>query len=303
MLLVAISIFLLFLSAVSGFPVVAIGLGIAFSLISDLDENFYTRKIGVWFLQLGVILIGLSINVFDAITVTKTYFPFISIFVLCTFFGGLLIGWLLGIDRRFAILISSGTAICGGTAMAAITPVIKAKPRDLAAGITVIFLLNAAAIIFFPILGKSLDLEQIQFGAWVATAIHDTSAVLATSLDYGSEAIETAATLKVVRTLWLLPLMIFLLFLMGSREKKIPVPFFVLFFALAIIFGSLVSIPLEKTIIRQVSQIFLMFGFFSIGTQISREGMKSFTLERLGFAIFLWALAIPLSYFLLGVSV
>ncbi|HIB01877.1 MAG TPA: putative sulfate exporter family transporter, partial [Phycisphaerales bacterium] len=141
-MLIAFSLILLLLSVFLGSPVVALGLGISLSIIFNVHQDFYTKKIGTRLLQTGIILMGLSINFVDALTVTKIYLPAISIFVLLVFVLGLIIGKIIGIDKRFSLLIAAGTAICGGTAMAAITPIIKAKPEDLAAGISIIFILN-----------------------------------------------------------------------------------------------------------------------------------------------------------------
>jgi len=300
-MLIAFSLFLMILSVYSGSPVAALGLGISLSLIFNIHQDFYTKKIGTKLLQTGIVLMGLSINFTEALTVTKIYLPAISIFVLFVFILGLIIGKIIGIDKRFTLLIAAGTSICGGTAMAAITPIIKAKPEDLAAGISIIFILNAIGIIFFPIIGQALNLSEVQFGAWVATAIHDTSAVIGASLNYGSYSVETAATLKLTRTLWLIPLMIFLTFKMKSEEKKFQLPVFVIFFIIAIILGSFIDLPFNSSEIKKFSQVFLLLGLFSIGSQISRETLKNFTTDRLLFTSSLWLLVIPISYFLVSI--
>ena len=299
-MLIAFSLFLMILSVYLGFPVAALGLGIGLSLIFNINQDFYTKKIGTRLLQVGIVLIGLSINFTEALTVTKIYLPIISIFVLFVFILGLILGKIIGIDKRFTLLIAAGTSICGGTAMAAISPIIKAKPEDLAAGISIIFILNAVGIIFFPLIGQALNLSDIQFGAWAATAIHDTSAVIGASLNYGSYSVETAATLKLARTLWLIPLMIFLVFKMNSEERKIQIPVFVIFFIVAIILGSFTDLPFNSTEIKKFSQVFLLLGLFSIGSQISRETLKHFTTDRLLFTSCLWLLVIPISYLLVG---
>ncbi len=300
-MLIAFSLFLMILSVYLGFPVAALGLGIGLSLIFNINQDFYTKKIGTRLLQVGIVLMGLSINFTEALTVTKIYLPIISIFVLFVFILGLILGKIIGIDKRFTLLIAAGTSICGGTAMAAISPIIKAKPEDLAAGISIIFILNAIGIIFFPIIGQALNLSEVQFGAWVATAIHDTSAVIGASLNYGSYSVETAATLKLTRTLWLIPLMIFLTFKMKSEEKKFQLPVFVIFFIIAIILGSFIDLPFNSSEIKKFSQVFLLLGLFSIGSQISRETLKNFTTDRLLFTSSLWLLVIPISYFLVSI--
>ena len=140
-----------------------------------------------------------------AVDVSSVYLPWISLFVILSFLAGLLIGKILKIENRLAFLISSGAAICGGTAMAAIAPIIKAKPQELLIALTIIFLLNAIAIILFPIAGNYLEMSNFEFGAWSALAIHDTSSVIGAASIYSNESAQVAATLKLGRTIWLIP--------------------------------------------------------------------------------------------------
>ena len=159
-------------------------------------------------LQIGIVLLGATISLPYAIDVSSDYLPWISLFVIVSFFTGLILGKLLGIHRRVAFLLSSGAAICGGTAMAAVAPIIKAKPQELLIAMTIVFLLNAVAIILFPIIGGYLEMTNFEFGAWSALAIHDTSSVIGSATIFSNESAQVAATLKLGRTVWLIPLLL-----------------------------------------------------------------------------------------------
>ena len=297
MFIISVSLILLAIVVALGSPIVALGLGATLSILGKIDDRFYTRVFATRLLQVGIILIGLSINALEVFELTKVFFPILAFYVSVTFILGLLLGRIFRVGRKFSLLIASGTAICGGTAMAAIAPIIRSRPADLAIGLTVVFVLNALAIAFFPMLGKLLGFSELQFGAWAALAIHDTSAVLGASLNYGPDALDSATTIKMLRTLFLVPLMLFLIFFQGNKIQRIPFPFFVLLFSISVGLGSLIDLPVASSLIRDASQVFLLIGFFAVGTQISQEAIQELKLKRLVSSSALWALIIPISYF------
>ena len=225
--------------------------------------------------------------------------PAISIFVILTFTFVFLLGISLKIDKNYSLLVASGSSICGGTAMVSIAPIIKSKNEDLAAAMSIIFILNAIGILIFPYIGELLNLSQIQFGAWAATVIHDTSAVIGASMSYGYESLETASTLKLGRTLWLIPLIILVSITEGNDKKYFPLPVFVILFIIAIIIGSYFNIPTEKEIIRNISQIILLTGLFSVGTQIALRNLKNINTKKIIYPIISWVLIIPFSFFII----
>ena len=302
MFLVFVSLILLAIGLTLGSPILALGLGAAFSIFSGIDDRFYTRIFATRLLQIGIILIGLSINAVDVFELTKVFFPILALFISLAFFLGLLIGRIFRVGSKFSLLIASGTAICGGTAMAAIAPIIRSRPADLATGVTIVFVLNAIAIAFFPMLGKLLGFSELQFGAWAALAIHDTSAVLGASLNYGPGAVDSSTTIKMLRTLFLVPLMVLLIFFQRSEKKKIAFPFFVVFFSISVGIGSFIDLPVGSSVIRDVSQVFLLSGFFAVGTQISKEAIIELKAVRLVSSITLWALIIPIAYFFVSLG-
>ena len=285
----------------SGSAVASIFTGIIYSLILNLPDNFITKSAGPRLLQTGIVILGLSISLTKAFSVTGSYLPSISLLVIITFFLGIYIGKLIGLDKKLTLLIASGAAICGGTAMVAIAPIIKARPKDLLTAITIIFLLNALAIIIFPIIGLYLGISQDQFGAWAAMAIHDTSSVIGAAMVYGEEAVETAATLKLGRTLWLIPLILLLSYRYQDKSStNFQLPFFVLFFIIAIAIGSFINLNSETlNFIKLISQSFLLLGLFCIGSQIDKKVLSNISVKPLQLALILWIIVIPSSYLLI----
>ncbi|KRP09118.1 MAG: hypothetical protein ABS12_01270, partial [SAR86 cluster bacterium BACL1 MAG-121004-bin11] len=213
----------------------SIFLGIIFALGIKPEKTFISRTIGTSPLQIGIVILGATISLPYAWSVSASYLPWISLFVISSFFMGLLLGKLLGIHHRIAFLLSAGAAICGGTAMAAIAPIIKAKPQELMVAMTIVFLLNALAIIFFPIMGYYLEMTNFQFGAWSALAIHDTSSVVGSALTYSDESAQVAATLKLGRTIWIIPLILITNWVFNRETEVTKFPRFILFFILAIL--------------------------------------------------------------------
>jgi len=285
----------------SGSAVASIFTGIIYSLILNLPDNFITKSAGPRLLQTGIVILGLSISLTKAFSVTGSYLPSISLLVIITFFLGIYIGKLIGLDKKLTLLIASGAAICGGTAMVAIAPIIKARPKDLLTAITLIFLLNALAIIIFPIIGLYLGLSQDHFGAWAAMAIHDTSSVIGAAMVYGEEAVETAATLKLGRTLWLIPLILLLSYKYQDKSStKFQLPFFVIFFIIAIAIGSFIDLNSETlNFIKLISQSFLLLGLFCIGSQIDKKVLSNISVKPLQLVLILWIIVIPSSYLLI----
>ncbi len=292
-------IIFLFLSIFLKIPILAIFGGIIFSLLFKTDNEFIAKKFSTYILQTGIVLLGFSINFQSAINSSIQYMPAISIFVILTFTFVFLLGISLKIDKNYSLLVASGSSICGGTAMVSIAPIIKSKNEDLAAAMSIIFILNAIGILIFPYIGELLNLSQIQFGAWAATVIHDTSAVIGASMSYGYESLETASTLKLGRTLWLIPLIILVSITERNDKKYFPLPVFVILFIIAIIIGSYFNIPTEKEIIRNISQIILLTGLFSVGTQIALRNLKKINTKKIIYPIISWVLIIPFSFFII----
>ena len=200
-----IGLLLIIISAYTGSAFISLLLGVVFAYSFNLSEQFITKSIGSKLIQLGIILLAFSIPLYDAYELTRTFLPSISLFVILIFILGLLLGRFLKVDKNQTILIASGTAICGATAIAAIAPILKAKPKIIIASISLVFLLNAFGLIAFPLLATYLNMSQDFFGAWAALAIHDTASVVGAAMTYGQDSVEMATTIKLTRTLWLIP--------------------------------------------------------------------------------------------------
>ena len=273
--------------------------GILFAYFLKPSTTFVTRRVGTMPLQIGIVLIGATISLPYALAVSSVYLPWISLFVIASFGAGLMIGKLLGIHHRVAFLLSSGAAICGGTAMAAVAPIIKAKPQELLIAMTIIFLLNATAIIIFPIMGNHLGMNNFEFGAWSALAIHDTSSVIGSALIFSNESAQVAATLKLGRTIWLIPLILIANWMFNKQAQVTKFPRFILFFILAIIANTLFAFNEQVINLLQISsQAFLLFGLFCIGSQFDSMELKSISGKPLILALMLWFIVIPSAYFL-----
>lgn len=295
-----IGLILIVISIYSKSPVVSLFLGIFYSFSFNLPRDYFTKKYGSIFIQIGIVVLGLSISLTKAYAISSSFLPYISLYVLTIFLLGIFLGNLFGIDKKTTLLISSGTAICGASAMAAIAPIIKANSNQLLISITIIFLLNSLAIIIFPYVGTYLSMNNDMFGAWIALSIHDTSSVVGAAMVFGENSIESASTLKLGRTLFLIPLIIFLSYKFKNNDSKnIKFPFFVIFFVISICLGTFLNFNEQILIyIKLLSQLFLLIGLFFIGSQINLNSLFVIKPNTIFLALLLWFIAIPSSFFI-----
>ena len=295
-----IGLLLIIISAYTGSAFISLLLGVVFAYSFNLSEQFITKSIGSKLIQLGIILLAFSIPLYDAYELTRTFLPSISVFVILIFILGLLLGRFLKVDKNQTILIASGTAICGATAIAAIAPILKAKPKIIIASISLVFLLNAFGLIAFPLLATYLNMSQDFFGAWAALAIHDTASVVGAAMTYGEDSVEMATTIKLTRTLWLIPLMV-VLSISYNKKTIFKLPIFVSIFICTLILSNyLVLTDTVDNLIKAISSICLFTGLFCIGTSIDKESIKIFDKKLITLAISLWMIAISISYILVS---
>ena len=287
---------LLIIALLSGHAAIALLLGISLTYVPNFPSNFFTKKIGSKLLQTGIVFLGGSISLPTVVELNSTYLPWISLFVVTTFLAVIFLGKLLGVEKKQAYLLASGTAICGGTAMAAVAPSIKAKPEDLTTTLSIVFLLNAIAVIAFPLIGGWFNLNQEQFGIWAALAIHDTASVIGAASVVGFDAVEVATTLKLARTLWIVPLVFFSALYFKSENQGSVFPVFIIFFVLAVVLNTTLS-PSEDVLyfLRMTNKTFLLAGLFCIGTQIDKGSLKNITIKPLLLALGIWFTVIPVS--------
>ncbi|MDA8854204.1 putative sulfate exporter family transporter [Gammaproteobacteria bacterium] len=295
-----IGLLLIIISAYTGSAFISLLLGVVFAYSFNLSEQFITKSIGSKLIQLGIILLAFSIPLYDAYELTRTFLPSISVFVILIFILGLLLGRFLKVDKNQTILIASGTAICGATAIAAIAPILKAKPKIIIASISLVFLLNAFGLIAFPLLATYLNMSQDFFGAWAALAIHDTASVVGAAMTYGQDSVEMATTIKLTRTLWLIPLMV-VLSISYNKKTMLKLPIFVSIFICTLILSNyLVLTDTVDNLIKAISNICLFTGLFCIGTSIDKESIKIFDKKLITLAVSLWMIAILISYILVS---
>ena len=286
------------IAVVINIPVLALMLGIIFVSIKS-HRNLIAPSLGTKLLQAGIIIIGFTTTSSTAINLISEFFLQVSLFVIAVFLIGILLAKAFKINNSLGLLISSGTAICGATAIAAIAPIIKSKPKELLIALSIIFIFNAIAIVAFPLIGQSLEMSYEQFGVWSAMAIHDTGSVIGAAMSYGGNSAEVAATLKLGRTLWLIPLIIFLS-ISNNENAKVKLPVFVMIFILAIFMGSIFNIKDEILVVfNHLSDALIIAALFCIGSQINFDSIKQTNIKVISFAFVLWIFALIFSYALL----
>lgn len=276
---------------ISGFvssPIALVG-GFVFSYFLGHPFLSLNSKAVGWLLKIAVVGLGFGMNVIETFNAGKDGFILTVFSITATLILGYFIGKLLKMDRKASHLISSGTAICGGSAIAAVAPVIKASEKDISISLGVIFLLNSIALIVFPPIGHWLDLTQHQFGLWSAIAIHDTSSVVGAAFTFGDEALKVATTVKLARALWIIPLSLVSVFLFKGKGKSIKIPYFIFLFILAIIMNSYLPIPEFITEgITSISKSLLVLTLFLIGAGLSVGKIKSAGWKPMILGISLW---------------
>ena len=295
----AIAAFCLFASYIPGLemlscwctPPVMLFLGLAYALICGQGYPSFNKKMSKMLLQYSVVGLGFGMNLHESLASGKEGMTFTIISVIGTLAIGMLIGRkLLKVDRETSYLISSGTAICGGSAIAAVGPVIKAKPANMSVALAVVFVLNAIALFIFPSIGHWLELSQQQFGTWAAIAIHDTSSVVGAGAAYGEEALEVATTIKLTRALWIIPLALATSLIFKSKDSKITIPWFILYFIIAILLNTFVldSVPQVGTAVSGIARRFLTLTMFFIGASLSMDVLRAVGIRPLIQGVLLW---------------
>lgn len=288
------------LAAVSLLPFtsapVALLLGIFFINIfhTKIDRlPQYTKKV----LQYSIVGLGFSINLGMAVEAGSNGFLFSAFTIILVFAAGLLLGKMLNIDRKITQLISAGTAICGGSAIAAVSPTINSTNSQNSLALGIVFVLNALALFIFPYLGMYFGLSQQQFGVWAAIAIHDTSSVVGAASKFGDEALHIATTVKLARALFIIPIVL-LFSLVYKKETKVKFPLFIAFFILSILLNT--YLPFLKNIspyIAEISKAGLKLALFLIGTGLSISNLKSIGPRPFLLGILLWVLISSVSLY------
>lgn len=285
-------------------PPVVLFIGLVFALLCGQAYPTFNKNISKKLLQYSVIGLGFGMNLQASLASGKEGMLFTIISVIGTLLIGMFIGCkVLKLNRNTSYLISSGTAICGGSAIAAVGPIIKAKDTDMSMALATVFILNAIGLFLFPALGHWLGLSQQEFGTWAAIAIHDTSSVVGAGAAYGEEALQVATTIKLTRALWIIPLALVTSVIFRSEGKKISIPWFILFFIVAMLINTylLANYPEVGKFIAGIARKGLIITMFFIGASLSIDVIKSVGIRPLLQGILLWIIisAASLAYILL----
>jgi uncharacterized integral membrane protein (TIGR00698 family) len=291
--------FLLLILSASGFvsPPIALCAGIIFGLALPHPYSADSKSLSKFLLQASIVALGFGMNLHEVLKAGRSGFLYTAVGITFAMLAGLAIGKLLAVRGTISYLVSTGTAICGGSAIAAVGPVLSASEEEMAVSLGTVFILNSIALFIFPVIGKSLGLSQSQFGLWSALAIHDTSSVVGAATRYGTEALVIATTVKLARALWIVPLAFFTAAIKRGKSK-VTIPWFILFFFLAAVINTFG--PQDAGLSQKfftLGKLGLTATLFLIGTSISRNTLKEVGWRPLAQGILLWLLVGSLSLY------
>jgi uncharacterized integral membrane protein (TIGR00698 family) len=270
-------------------PPIALLIGLILAQVIEHPFRQYNHKATQFLLQFSVVGLGFGMNVATAIETGKDGILFTTISIFGTLGLGYLLGKLLKVEPKTSHLISSGTAICGGSAIAAISKVLKSEEKETSVALGTVFILNSIALFLFPPIGHALNLSQRQFGIWSAIAIHDTSSVVGAASKYGDQALQIATTVKLVRALWIVPLAIGTSIVFRQRPAPVKIPFFILLFIATMVAGTYVPF-LQPAIpaLTFAAKKGLTLTLFLIGAGSSYKLLKAVGIKPMLQGVILW---------------
>lgn len=277
---------------------IALLMGVAVAQLLENPMPKATSRLSKYILQYSIVGLGFGINLVHAAKAGTTGLGITVLSITLTLLVGMLIGRKLGIGRNISLLISSGTAICGGSAIAAVAPVVGAKDDETSVSMATIFLLNAVALLIFPFIGRLLNLSELQFGFWSAIAIHDTSSVVGAASVFGGDSLNIATTIKLERSLWIVPISILFSYLYGNGDKKAKVPLFIVLFVAAMVVGTYLPIPQELLVgISAIARHSLNVALFLIGMGLSFKAIRSVGVRPILLGVTIWLIVGVISLF------
>ena len=309
LVLFAVALFITYIPGLEGVaswvtPPFLLFMGLLFALLCGLPFPKFNKKCSKMLLQYSVVGLGFGMNLEASLASGAEGMSFTIISV----FGTLAIGWFIGrkllkVDRNTSYLVSSGTAICGGSAIAAVGPVINAKESEMSVALGTVFILNAIALFVFPVIGRALGMGDVEFGTWAAIAIHDTSSVVGAGAAYSETALEVATTIKLTRALWIIPVALFTAVIFRSKGKKLTIPWFIFWFVVAMVVNTylLDSVPQVGKTINGVARKCLTLTMFFIGASLSIDVLRQVGVKPLLQGVLLWVLisAVSLAYIMM----
>lgn len=268
---------------------IALLMGVAVAQVWANPMPQVASKLSKYILQYSIVGLGLGINLVHAAEAGVTGLAVTVVSIALTLVVGIVLGRKLGVGRNVSLLVASGTAICGGSAIAAIAPVVGAKDDETSVSLAIIFLLNAVALLIFPYLGRLMEMSQLQFGFWSAIAIHDTSSVVGAASVFGNDALNTATTIKLERSLWIVPVSLIFSYLYGNGTKRAKVPLFIILFVVAMVAGTYLPIPSEwLSAVSSIARRTLNVALFLIGMGLSLKAVRRVGLPTVALGVVVW---------------
>jgi len=269
-------------------PPIALLVGLAFGAVARHPYPGESRQVSRYLLQAAVVGLGFGMNLQQVVRAGRSGFVYTAVGIVFALLIGSLIGVVLAVHSRPSFLISTGTAICGGSAIAAVGPVVGADEDEMSVSLGTIFLLNSIALLTFPAIGTALKLTQTQFGLWAALAIHDTSSVVGACAKYGTLALAIGTTVKLARALWIVPVTVATAVVKGSKTK-IHWPWFILFFCLAAVANTYLFPGSHfYHLLSNLGKLMLIFTLFLIGATLSPAALKKVGPRPLLQGVLLW---------------
>jgi uncharacterized integral membrane protein (TIGR00698 family) len=269
-------------------PPLALTAGILFGFTFPHPYGAQSRTAARFLLQASVVGLGFGMNLHEVLKAGRSGFFYTAISISFAIVLGVVLGRLLQVRGNSSFLITTGTAICGGSAIAAIGPILQASEEEMAVSLGAIFILNSVALLIFPPIGSALHLSQTQFGLWAALAIHDTSSVVGAASKYGAPALVIGTTVKLARALWIVPLALLTAAVKRSKSR-IQLPWFILFFCLAAVMNTYLPNNFQLShALYTLGKLGLTATLFLIGTGLSRQTLQDVGWRPLLQAILLW---------------
>lgn len=290
---------LIFLLTPWASPTLGLGLGLMIGLAFGNPFRQASQKLSKLLLQICVVGLGFGMNLQDILQVSRTGFIYTVLGISLVMVVGYFLGKILKVSSTNSYLISVGTAICGGSAIATVGPVVKASDEEMSISLGTIFILNSIALIIFPIIGRTVGLSEEQFGLWAALAIHDTSSVVGAGIKYGAVALSVATTVKLARALWIAPIGL-LTAVFKQNKSKIKYPYFIFFFILAALVNT--YLPSGEFLYRDFSSLSktgLIITLYLIGSNLNRDTLKAVGIRPLLQGTILWLIVTALSLWLI----
>lgn len=270
-------------------PASALFVGLMFAICFGCPFPKFNKKSSKYLLQASVVGLGFGMNVVESLKSGSDGMLFTVVSVVSVMVLGVMFGYWMHLNRKTSYLIASGTAICGGSAIAAVGPVIRADEKEMAVSLGVIFILNAIALFIFPPIGHFFDMSQQQFGTWAAIAIHDTSSVVGAGDAYGPEALRIATLIKLTRALWIIPLAFVTMLIFRDKKAKVSIPWFIFLFVVAMVVNTYCGLPAELSEwFVWLAKKGLVLTLFFIGASLSIDTIKSVGTRPLLLAVALW---------------